>query len=375
MKIHAGFFALAGMSLGLFADDSLVANGHLRLGYQYNDNYTRSGDETALGVQLHAEKTITDHITAGVTLDGVMGNGEPDAEGIPFFDENNKAYAGITEGWLRFGIGRGNSEGAGMTVKLGRQVIDTPFADSDDIGMVPNSFDALWMTGKPGEDLDLSLGWLYRWGGVDAPAQRSHSKINGDKGVAVAGASLQATPQISLSGWIYHAPGMVTASYLEAGWGIDLSDAHYGVELQGVYQANSGSEDARVLGVRTYYGHKASGLTGTLALNKTFGAPADNLWGGGPFFTNVEHNTLTQAGTDGSVAVLTIGWDGAAAGIDGLSLGTSIDRHLNHGNRTAEFDLTASYAWSDTLELSAVYSDVKTPERFKNLRIFAEYRF
>jgi len=84
---------------------------------------------------------------------------------------------------------------------------------------------------------------------------------------------------------------------------------------------------------------------------------------------------LTQAGTDGSVLVFSIDWDGAAAGIEGLQLGACIDRHLNNGNRNAEFDLAASYAWSDRSELSLVYSDVKTPDSFKNLRIFYNYTF
>ena len=130
-----------------------------------------------------------------------------------------------------------------------------------------------------------------------------------------------------------------------------------------------------MIGVRGYYGHDASGMTATLSFNKTFGAPADNLWGGGPFFTNVEHNTLTQAGTDGSVLVLSLDWDGASAGIEDLQLGACVDRHLQGGNRNAEFDLTASYAWNDRSALSLVYSDVKTPDSFKNLRIFYNYTF
>ena len=340
----------------------------MRVGYQYHETPSQTSDETALGIRLHAQKKFGNYFDTGVTLCGVTGNGKTGFEGIPFFDEENRDYAVLAEGW----IGAGWQD---TRLRLGRQQIDTPFADSDDIGMVPNTFDALWMQSKIAEDTLLSLGWLYRWGGVDAPTQRHYSKLSDNKGVAVAGINYEGIEHMSLSAWVYHALGLVTASYLEAGWQNKHKAGQYGFDMQSIYQHNVHREDSRAIGMRSYYGHDVSGVTASLSFNKTFGAPADNLWGGGPFFTNVEHNTLTQAGPDGSVLVFSLDWDVTAAGIDGLQLGASIDHHLHKGGRNAEFDLRANYGWSEKSELSVVYSDVKTPERFKNLRIFYNYTF
>jgi len=365
-SIYIGTLLLSSVWAETQAD--LQFDGSVRVGYQYHETPSQTSDEAALGLRLHAQKTFGTYFDAGATLYGVTGNGKTGFEGIPFFDEENRDYAVLAEGWL-------GAAWQDTRLRLGRQQIDTPFADSDDIGMVPNTFDALWMQSKIAEDTALSLGWLYRWGGVDAPTQRHYSKLNDNKGVAVAGISYGGMEDLSLSAWVYHASGLVTASYLEAAWNQKHQGGAYGLDLQGVYQHNVQSEDSRVIGVRGYYGHDASGMTATLSFNKTFGAPADNLWGGGPFFTNVEHNTLTQAGTDGSVLVLSLDWDGASAGIEDLQLGACVDRHLQGGNRNAEFDLTASYAWNDRSALSLVYSDVKTPDSFKNLRIFYNYTF
>ena len=355
-------------SVGAETQTDLHFDGRIRVGYQYHETLSQTSDEAALGIRLHAQKKFDNYFDAGATLYGVMGSGKSNFEGIPFFDEKNGDYTVLTEGWI--GVMWQNTR-----LSLGRQQIDTPFADSDDIGMVPNTFDALWMQSKIAEDTLLSLGWLYRWGGVDAPTQRHYSKLSDNKGVAVAGINYEGIEDMSLSAWVYHAPGLVTASYLEAGWQNKHKAGKYGFDMQGIYQHNVHREDSRVIGMRSYYGHDVSGVTASLSFNKTFGAPADNLWGGGPFFTNVEHNTLTQAGTDGSVLVLSLDWDGAVAGIEGLQLGACVDRHLQGGNRNAEFDLTASYAWNDRSALSLVYSDVKTPDSFKNLRIFYNYTF
>jgi len=263
-------------SVGAQTQTDLQVGGSVRVGYQYHETTTQKSDEAALGLRLHAQKKFGSYFDAGATLYGVTGNGKAGFEGIPFFDEENRDYAVLAEGWIA-------ASWQDTLLRLGRQQIDTPFADSDDIGMVPNTFDALWAQSKIADDTQLSLGWLYRWGGVDAPTQRNYTKLNDNRGVAVVGISYEGIENLNLSGWVYHASGLVTASYFEAAWSQKHRGGSYGFDLQGVYQHNVQSEDARVIGLRSYYGHDASGLTATLSYNKTFGAPADNLWGGGPF--------------------------------------------------------------------------------------------
>ncbi len=72
-----------------------------------------------------------------------------------FLGSNGQSYSILGESYLKFQYGN-------SSIKAGRQIIDTPYADSDDIGMVPNSFEGYTFTNR---DLDnttilFSLSWI-----------------------------------------------------------------------------------------------------------------------------------------------------------------------------------------------------------------------
>ena len=94
----------------------------------------------------------------------------------------------------------------------------------------------------------------------------------------------------------------------------------------------------------------------------------------GPYFTNVEHNTLTEAGTDGSVGVLSIESSLQSIGLKDANLALYLHRQLNEGV-TGEYDLYFDYALQEDLSLHMVYSQVRWPSRFENFHILAEYNF
>ena len=119
------------------------ANGYIRAGYQNSDI---SGDtdytNTALGGKLHIETRSLSGISAGAsiyTTNVVFGNTE--GEGIPFFDANNDSYTNLGEAYL---IGKW----VNIKLKIGRQEIDTPYLDTDDIAMVTNTYEAALFINK-----------------------------------------------------------------------------------------------------------------------------------------------------------------------------------------------------------------------------------
>ena len=128
------------MSVNIYADnhaDTLEEsyNGAIRVGYQNSKIDKDSDDEIALGVKLHIETAPYSSLQLGATLFTSQGDGKANFEGIPFFDENGKNYATLAEAYLK-------GEYNNTIFILGRQELETPFAQSDDICMIPNSFEA-----------------------------------------------------------------------------------------------------------------------------------------------------------------------------------------------------------------------------------------
>jgi hypothetical protein len=68
-----------------------------------------------------------------------------------------------------------NYDNNGLNIRLGRQVIDTPLADSDDIWMTPNTFEAYMASYELGDaGLTFTVGNLQRWQGADASTSSTH---------------------------------------------------------------------------------------------------------------------------------------------------------------------------------------------------------
>ena len=90
--------------------------------------------------------------------------------------------------------------------------------------------------------------------------------------------------------------------------------------------------------------------------------------GGGPFFTNAEHYTLKEAGPDGNTILYTLEWDASVIRLlEGLSV-------TGKGKYASEYDIGVEYTYSDSIQISAIYSNIDDGEAsFTNLRVFLNY--
>jgi len=360
------------MSINICADtlrDALANTkyeGNIRLGYQSHeiDNDTR--DEYALGVTLNIETARYYGVQAGATLFSSYGTGKAGFEGVPFFDENNEDYAILGEAYLKGTFSY-------TTLVLGRQSFDTPFADSDDIGMVPNTFEALTLVNQSLKDTTIFFAQVQKWSGVDSDVPSTFTDVNGNKGMQILGITYEGVSKTTLSGWFYNLSDEVKISYLEANYEDETDKYTYEATLQYAFQDYDSGESSTIYGAAASFGVKKVGLTTTIAYNTVDGIAADNFFGGGPFFTNAEHNTLREAGPDGDIILYTLEWDASVIGAEGVNVVANIDMHQDDSR---EYDLGMEYAYSDTVNFSAVFSDVeKDEDAFQNLRIFANYSF
>jgi hypothetical protein len=360
------------MSINIYADtlSDALSNGkyegNMRLGYQSHEIDNDTKDEFAVGVTLHFETALYYGFQAGATLFTSQGNGKEGFEGVPFFDANNDNYTILGEAYLKGTF-------SNTVLMLGRQTFDTPFADSDDIGMVRNTFEAYTIVNTDIQDTTLFISHVQKWSGVDSPAPSSFTDVNGDDGMQILGITYEGIDKTALSGWYYNLNDNVKISYLEANYQDETEKFSYGAALQYAYQDYETGESSTIYGAAASFGVKKVGLTTTISYNKTNGIAADNFFGGGPFFTNAEHNTLREAGPDGNVILYTLEWDASVVGAQGLSFIVDIDAHQDNNS---EYDLVMEYIYDDTVNFSAIYSDVDDKgDSFKNLRIFANYSF
>ena len=363
------------MSINIYADTwsdvflNAQYDGNVRLGYQSHEVDNDTDTEFSLGLKLHFETAPYYGVQAGATLFTSNGNGKEGFEGVPFFDENNENYAILGEAYLKGTF-------SNTTLILGRQSFDTPFADSDDIGMVPNTFEALTFVNKDFQDTTIFLSHVQRWSGVDSEAPSTFTDVNGNKGMQILGVSYEGVSNTTLSGWFYNLSNEVKISYLEADYEDETDKFTYGATLQYVFQDYDNAESSTIYGTAVSLGVKKVGLTTTIAYNKTNGIAADNFFGGGPFVTNAEHNTLREEGPDGDTILYTVEWDASVIGAEGLTFIANIDAHTGDQYHTREYDFGMEYTYSDTVNLSAIFSDVENENfSFKNLRVFANYCF
>jgi hypothetical protein len=374
-KNRVGLILLMIMSINVYADTLSEALGHsqfdgnIRVGYQNHETQGETKNEVAIGVRLHVETATYYGLQLGTTLFSSYGNGEEGFEGVPFFDENNNDYAIIAEAYLKGTF-------SNTTLILGRQTIDTPFADSDDIGMVPNTFEAYTLINKDIKDTTIFISQVQKMSGVDSESPSQFTSLNGSKGVQVLGLTYEGIDHTALAGWFYNISGEGKISYLEATYENETDAYTYGGVVQYVLQDYERGEDSTIYGVAASFGVKSVGLTTTVSYNNTHGRAAENFFGGGPFVTNAEHNTLKEAGFDGNIILYTLEWDASVVGVEDLMLRVNIDAHHGEQYYAREYDIVAEYSYSDTMNISAVYSNIDDrDESFKNLRVFANYSF
>ena len=384
-KIILSTTSLMIMSIGLYAGGDITSitaekkvattpstdflktvNGYVRLGYQKDDN---DNADLALGGKLHIETNNWYGISAGASFYTTNHLGQHDGATVPFFDVNNDSYALLGEAYIQ-------GQWGNTTLKVGRQEIDTPFADTDDIGMVPNTFEAAVFSNTDIADTTIVLMQVQKMSGVDSEDAGEFNKLNGSDGVQIVGLTYEGITHTTLTGWFYNISGEGQISYFDASYEDETDAYSYGAVAQYVIQDYKHGEDSTIYGVAATLGIKYIGLTSTLAYNKTEGRAAENFFGGGPFLTNAEHNTLKEAGIDGNTLLLTLEWDATSAGLNGLNFVLNIDGHHGERKDAHEYDLGVAYAFNDHTQFSAVYSNVDDNEdSFKNLRLFINYTF
>ncbi len=357
------------IATSLYAQNSAIAyDGGIRLGVQYHDSLKSSRD-VAIGGYLHSEGELYEGISLGGTFHTTQAFfGQHDAEGIPFFSSQARGYSILSEAYMK-------GEWGNTSAIFGRQILDTPFLDSDDIGMIPNSFEAYMLMNQDIKNSTILYSYVRAMSGVDSERAEKFDAINGGSGLHILGLSYE-DEALSFSAWYYLLPHLASYSYLEVGYEMGYERFSYAFLAQAVLQEFVEAEDTKTLGFSASVSDERSALRATFAYNKSYGGVADNGFGGGPFFTSSENMTLADHSVHGEVFYAGVAWEASEALTLSLAKASLKDAKRHDGY---EVDVVANYVASDTLSFDAIYSKIDNTDisgdKFDNVRVFANYTF
>ena len=368
---------LSTLEIEAIGNKSTIVDGYLRGTYQvHNIKNDKVYKDDALGGKLHFETASTDGVSLGASLYTSATLFHDDNKGlISLRGEMDKSYSILGEVYLK-------SEFSKSILKIGRQEIETPFAQMDDIGMIPNTFEAVTLVNNDMENTILFLGYIKKMSGVDSEVIDEFTRINGSENMQVFGFSYNGLANMILSGWYYKLDGAEVdkITYFEAVYEKDFSNYSYGWGLQYSKQGHNVGKSSRVLGGMLNVGVKSMGLTFATAYNETKDGSAFSGFGGGPFFSNSEYLILDNAGENGKAKWMGVEFDASLFGANGLRLGVGkITLETDTKGDATETDFVASYEFNKDMEVHMVYSDLKGAnvgeDDAKHLRVYANYNF
>ncbi len=344
--------------------------GNIRLLYINQDNHADGAPTTygtSIGGQLKYETAKWNHVSLAASafvsqkVDSLSGDYSRNELNLDVFGEEGNSYAYMGEAYVNYSYNR-------FDLRIGRQKLDTPMNDRDDIRMLPNTFEAV-MLGYGGiEDFVFVGGYIQRWAGYDSGADISMFKdIPGDvdtegnarKGVFLAGVMNESLENIELQAWYYDFDKVAGVIYLDAVYAADYKSGlsvETGVQFGNYSESASSGVEGDVYGGVLGLGYAPLRLGA--AFNRMDTADGQTLvlgYGGGPYFTSMEEMTIGDM-NDAEAYVFSAEVDFEKFSITGLSLYYAYGRF--NGNDGAgdpqqyeENDLVLSYGFRENADL------------------------
>lgn len=351
-------------------------SGEIRFGYLMSSP-DASGENTlddfAAGGQLKMETASWNNFLLGGAFYTSHSITQPDD------DDYNEEFAGpdqhydlLAEAYIDYTSGNVN-------LRLGRQIIDTPFADSDDIRMTPHTFEALVGNYELDSGVNLTAGWMTRWQGVDAgfPSDAGFDDMVRDSDGTLMLGGMYSNDTFEASGWYYNVIDVVSVFYGDIMLPIELSEnmiLTLGAQLA-LQNDDTNTQTAAEIGSEV--GGELYGVMAELSLaNITFGLAWDHAgvdegealfggWGGGPFFTNIDTLVANEfaAGQDADSYTLSVSYNFAGQDIEGLTIGYTYGRYEGGADpfdakadaEVEEHNFSLEYEISDSWFVDAVY--------------------
>ena len=242
-----------------------------------------------------------------------------------FLDSNNQSFAYFGEAYFNYALENGQ-------IRYGRQLLETPFINTDDLRMLPHTFEALWVNFSPLKNLELETGWVSRWAGFNTGGDQHKYKEAGVEGVFALGANYASNDELKFQAWYYDVRESYQILYGDLNY-LGLKNLELGFQYGNYTEENASNTDGSVIGVMASYNLKP--VTITLAYNKTdndTGKSVSTGLGVGNFYTTMDDSHIADKN---DAVAYRVGLDYAFSEDTNLGL---FYGHFEDAN-TANFDL------------------------------------
>lgn len=276
----------------------------------------------------------------------------------------------------------------GLNIRLGRQVIDTPLADSDDWSMNSNSFEAYIATYEY-SDFSFMAGNLQNWQGTDAGLDNSWVS-HGENGTYLVGVIY--SQAFDMSAWYYDisVKGAETkAIYFDASYSYEFNkniSLNSSIQYINQSQVNNSGVEANIYGALEELA--VYGATINVAYSKSL----ENIdkksfsgFGGGVLYTSMNIMILDVIAQDREADAFMAMINYNLFGADIYYAYTNFiggKNSLGKEEHIVERDIGVNYAFNDNFELVSVYvieedfkSSVKTPNDWERFQVMLRYTF
>ena len=185
-----------------------------------------------------------------------------------------------------------------FNVRAGRQVINTPLADTDNVRMIQNSFEAYIATYNL-SGFELMAGNLQRWHGTDAGLELGWSETGTD-GTNFAGVSY--ADGIEFGVWYYNVTGLAQIAYIDVGIEYEINEKlllHAMAQYLKQGELDNSGTSASIYGALVELVVYNVGLN--VAINKSdkrTNKESFSGFGGGALFTNMDTMIIDEITLD-----------------------------------------------------------------------------
>ena len=346
--------------------NSISCGGYLRVGYMHSTLGSEKKRITnAVGGELGCDVAVNSHVSghlgAFASIDtGLNRSHNNDILG-DFFDEDLDSYLILGEAYLDLSYDK-------IKMRLGRQRLDTPHINSDDLRMVPNLFEAYMVDVELADNLYAGAGLVRNMSGWENGADHTHFEgvgdvLGGDGNKAWLAWATHEGDLVDSSVWYYNIPDHLEITYADVIHGGQLTnDIGYELGMQfdwgkDIGDSKLGNIDSKTWGLSAALTYQQ--LTTTFAFNRNNSNKAALAsLGGGAFSTSMEDQTLDAVEGERAEAIV-LGLE--YAGTDSLRLGIAVGQFSAKDKNdydAQEIDLYVNYRWQENTGLELVFAQV-----------------
>lgn len=336
-----------------------TTTGHIRLGYidmSPDVAGEKSTSAAAIGGHIKFETAEWNKLQLAIApyfsekIGFISGNEDSGELNGDFFDSNKVSFAYLGEAYVNYALQDG-------FVRYGRQLIETPFINTDDLRMLPHSFEGVWANFSTTKNLDIESGWVRRWAGFNTGGDQHEFKDAGEEGVFALGAKYTPSKAVDAQAWYYDVRKSFQILYADLIYS-GINNLELGVQYGSYEEENASNVDGDFVGAMINY--QIAPVTLTLSYNKASNDAGKSVSAGlgvGNFFTAMDDSIIADK-TDAEA--YRVGFDLAVN--EDMNLGVFYG-HFEDANKTNvdmdEYNLIYTYQVSKSLDLEYILASLE----------------